>query len=65
MTKEDLDLRPYYLQESQDINAATFSPEGRVAFSQRQLDNQERDNEYIYNISWSDEAGLTVNGKTL
>ena len=63
ITKDDLDLRPYYLQECQDANS--LDPEERLGFCRRQLANQEEDENYIYNISWSDEAGLTVNGKTL
>ena len=63
LTREDLNLRPYYLQECQDANS--LDPEERLGFCRRQLANQEEDENYIYNISWSDEAGLTVNGKTL
>ena len=65
ITKEDLDLRPYYLQESQNTNAATFSPRQRVQFARRQHANQAENPNYIYRITWTDEAGLTVNGKTL
>ena len=63
ITKQDLVLRPYYLQESQDIHAPTWSPEERVAWCERQLALIEADPEYQFTIIWTDEAGLTVNGK--